>query len=147
MSPKTVGEHLAIPLEGLLQEIGVNSPSQIWRKEVGFQKSVSCSVCPPHLGKIVTGVWFHVDFLLPIHVSYWKLILPSFESPATGLLPHVLRNHFQKVLGGNQLAEILALAYRWDRGAVCRTQHTLFCELSSCAPIQLVLVTGFAKSY
>jgi hypothetical protein len=54
---------------------------------------------PTYLGKTVTGVWFHVDFLLPIHVSYWKLILPSLESPATGFLPHILRNHFQKVLG------------------------------------------------
>jgi len=52
-----------------------------------------------HLGKTVTGVWFHVDFLLPIHVSYWNLILLSLESPATGLLPHVLRNHFQNVCG------------------------------------------------
>jgi hypothetical protein len=102
---------------------------------------------PTHLGKTITGVWFHVDFLLPVHASYWKLILPSLESPATGLLSHVLRNHFQKFLGGNKLAELLALVYSWDRGAVCRTRHTLFCELSSCVPIQLVLVTGFAKSY
>lgn len=101
---------------------------------------------PTHLGKTVTGVRFHVDFLLPIHASYWKLILPSLESPATDLL-HFLRNHLQKFLGGNQLAEILALVYSWDKEAVWRTRHTLFCELSSCVPIQLVLVTGFAKSY
>jgi hypothetical protein len=49
-----------------------------------------------HLGKNVIAVWgarFHVNFFLPIHVNYWKLILPPFENLATGLLLHGLRNH------------------------------------------------------
>lgn len=102
---------------------------------------------PTHLGKLslVSGSkWIFFCPYMSVNGNWFFHLLK--------VLPQVCYNMFQettfkKFLGGYHLAEILALLYSWDRGVVCRTRQTLFCELSSRVPFQPVLVTGFAKSY